>query len=472
MLPVTIGILSPLLEGSYFGALLKGMQEVAQLHDVRLIAIQVPSDDYKAPQPTSTLPPAFGHIAGWIGILDAVRGSYLQAIKGSGKPIVAISTTIPEIPCPIVVADNYGGMAAAVRHLLDHGHRRIAFVGSLEQYDLQQRYAGYQAALQERGVAVDPSLWFAAEDNLEFGGRNAAQRMLSAGVDCTAVVTATDLNALGFMEAMQTAGYRIPEDIAIVGFDDMPIAQSASPSLSSVRQRFEELGNAAAELLLRQLSGEAVPADIVHIETTLVQRHSCGCNRMNATLQNVNAYDIGDAEWDERVARTLVSIALYPRNVPREVAPASLWPGVSTVVRALSASIRSGTPPRPSQLIEAWQEVLALTTDNESLQALISYIEQTAHEQLSIIDTEPEASTRCRDFIQQARYDLAQAAQRAEVVRRTHIEAVIQANYEINLTLLGARPSVAKDLGWLGHTAIIRACVGLWTAADTGTPGI
>ena len=112
-----------------------------------------------------------------------------------------------------MLPDNQGGVALAVRHLLAHGHKQIGFIGYLAQSDIRQRYAGYEAALAEGGIELNPDFVFAATDNVESGGSAAAQRFLDAGRPCTALVVATDLNAIGVMETLAKAssGSRQPE---------------------------------------------------------------------------------------------------------------------------------------------------------------------------------------------------------------------------------------------------------------------
>src|SRR5690606_13261866 len=102
----------------------------------------------------------------------------------------------------------------AVRHLIEHGHRKIAFAGTLSQLDMRERYEGYQAALSEAGIEPDPELFFPMSCALELEGRATGRQIVALGVPFTALVACTDLNAMGIVREIRAAGYRAPEDAA------------------------------------------------------------------------------------------------------------------------------------------------------------------------------------------------------------------------------------------------------------------
>ena len=227
---------------------------------------------------TPEMPERLGwdEFAGFV-VINAVPVDYLLALRQAGKPVVMISREEPEFPCPVVLPDNRSGVREAVEHLWRHGHRRIAFAGELVQYDLQERYEAYRETLRSLGAEPDPALFFAASDNLEGGGRAAARALLVAGVPSTAVVAATDYNARGLMAELKEAGYLLPQDQAVVGFDDMKDSALVTPALSSVSQHFDKMGALAVDLLLRQLRGEKVSPGHYLVPTSYIARESCGC---------------------------------------------------------------------------------------------------------------------------------------------------------------------------------------------------
>src|ERR1035438_10100120 len=258
-----IGILSPLVAGSYASNLIAGVTTATRATGTRVVAIQTLDLAFEGPEerltrsrprgsadgdylgwppgtealvPHFSLRPAWDQVSGFLVVLNAVEPWYLQALREAGKPVVMVSHEVESFPCPVVRADNRSGIIQAVAHLVDHGHRRIAFARCLVQSDITERLNTYLEALASHGIEADRDLIFEATDNLEGGGEMAASAMLAAGMPSTAVVAATDYNALGIMRSLQNAGLVLPRDQAIVGFDDVPAAASAQPTLSTVHQ--------------------------------------------------------------------------------------------------------------------------------------------------------------------------------------------------------------------------------------------
>lgn len=275
-----IGVLSPLVAGSYMSAVLSALESTVAAAGGRVIAIQTldlgqGGLDTRVPQ--YTLHAAWDQVAGFVVVVNAVDRAYLEALQQAGKPVVLLSEEMAGFPCPVVRPDNRSGVRQAVAHLVQHGHRRIAFVGSLFQPDTRERLDAYREALTDHGIASDDSLLFETSDNLEGSGETAARAMLAAGLPSTAVIAATDFNALGVMKALADAGLSLPEDQAIVGFDDVEAASSVRPTLSSVRQSFRATGSLAADLLLEMVAGNPVAPGRHLVPTWFVPRESCGC---------------------------------------------------------------------------------------------------------------------------------------------------------------------------------------------------
>ncbi|GGV73549.1 MULTISPECIES: LacI family DNA-binding transcriptional regulator [Streptomyces] len=155
---------------------------------------------------------------------------------------------------PSVDADNYGGARSAVQHLLDRGRRRIAHItGHLDVYGAQRRVDGYRDALREAGCEVD-ELLVEPGDFTEEGGRRAMGRLLERVPDLDAVFAGSDVTAAGARQVLRETGHRIPEDVALVGYDDSAIARHMDPPLTSVRQPIEEMGRAMIDLLLTEIA--------------------------------------------------------------------------------------------------------------------------------------------------------------------------------------------------------------------------
>ena len=176
-----------------------------------------------------------------------------------------------------VDVDNVGGARTAVEHLIRLGHRRIATItGRLDMIAGQDRLEGYRQALQARSIPVEEDL-IVEGDFSESSGVMGIQRLLPASPD--AVFVASDMMAIGALKALRQAGWQVPHDIALIGFDDIPAASVIEPALTTVRQPIERMGSMAVDLLLSVLensSEEEAPAHRIILPTELVVRASCG----------------------------------------------------------------------------------------------------------------------------------------------------------------------------------------------------
>jgi len=220
---------------------------------------------------------------------QVLRGRYLDGVVVSSAPLDdPIFPRLLEDGVPFIIVgrypheranyvdvDNVAGARMAVEHLLRLGHERVATItGPLNMFAAQDRLEGYRQALAARGIPVDEDL-IAEGDFTEGGGRAAMQRLLPRRP--TAVFAASDMMAVGAIKVLREAGLRVPEDVAVVGFDDIPLASMVEPPLTTVRQPIEQTGGMAVELLVSLLEnpGEETVHRVV-LPTELVIRASCG----------------------------------------------------------------------------------------------------------------------------------------------------------------------------------------------------
>jgi DNA-binding LacI/PurR family transcriptional regulator len=175
-----------------------------------------------------------------------------------------------------ICCDNHRGGFLATRHLLDLGRRRIAWIGTatLQCPEFLERYMGHGEALAQEGIALSGSLRADASDSTEETGYRAMRTLLERGVGFDALFTASDLLAIGAMRALAEAGRRVPEDVAVVGFDDIPMASFVRPALTTVMQDTRLAGERLVASLLAQIAGEAVVSEF--LPPKLVVRKSCG----------------------------------------------------------------------------------------------------------------------------------------------------------------------------------------------------
>ncbi|WP_199424327.1 EAL domain-containing protein [Actinotalea solisilvae] len=278
-----IGVLSPVTGGFYFGEVLAGVVREVAAAGGRVALVQTldagHSGDELVPAPDVAAPVGWEHLDGLVTVAQATDAGYLQRVRATGTPVVVVSNDL-DVDAAHVVADNVTGVRTAVTHLVEHGHRHVAFVGNLAQTDMLERFEAYRAGLAAHGLPAGDDLFLPAADHVETGGLAAAEALAArvGGPDgVTAVVVSTDRTALGLIEGLQARGLRVPEDVAVVGFDDVEAGWHSSPALATVNQQIAELGARAARLLLAELAGE--PVEHVHhrVPSTFLARRSCGC---------------------------------------------------------------------------------------------------------------------------------------------------------------------------------------------------
>ncbi len=191
-------------------------------------------------------------------------------------PVVAVDPHTGRTDLPSVEADSRGGALLAVEHLLGLGHRRIGFLaGRPDLRSASLREAGYAQALRAAGVTRDPALTRNGDFELT-ASRQAARSLLTSPDRPTAVFAANDLSAIALLRTALDLGLRVPDDLSIVGFDDIPEASRESPPLTTVQQPMQRLGSAAAGMLFTMLEGGEPAAPEVQLPTRLVVRGTTG----------------------------------------------------------------------------------------------------------------------------------------------------------------------------------------------------
>jgi LacI family transcriptional regulator len=203
-------------------------------------------------------------------------GAHLEAILREGRPVVLLDRPIDGLAADAVLVDNRAGAERAVGHLAALGHRRIGLVGDSPGIaSTRERIAGYRAALDAVGAPASPALTSLGGSSIEEGHRSAL-RLLDRPERPSALFTVNNFMTAGALGAIRELGLRIPDEIALVGFDDLDWTTLVDPPISVVAQPVAELGRSVAERLLERLAGDAGPAREIRLTTRLVVRGSCG----------------------------------------------------------------------------------------------------------------------------------------------------------------------------------------------------
>lgn len=264
------------LESAWAMEVIRGVENVAR--DAGLSVVLSESAGRLTPGRTWADQVAARRPHGVILVLSDLDESQRALLTSRSIPFVVMDPAgDPGADVPSIGATNWQGGLAATRHLVDLGHRRIAAIsGPQRMMCSRARVDGYRAALETAGLPVDPDLVRTGDFHHDAGYR-LGRDLLSLPDRPTAVFAGNDLQALGLYEAARELGLRIPEDLSVVGFDDLPVARWVGPPLTTVRQPLTEMAEAAARLVLELGRGDEAPvATRVELATSLVVRASTG----------------------------------------------------------------------------------------------------------------------------------------------------------------------------------------------------
>ncbi len=269
----TLGLILPDITNPFFPEIARAVEDTANKHGYNIILCN--TDDRSDKEElyirvlkskcvdgivfTSSTTPVFRHV---------------KQLRDYRMPFVLLDRYFYDEQLPGVYTDGYQGMYEITRFVLEMGHREIAYIGGpSEAPNSMYRYAGFEQALKNFGLNLDKEL--IVEGNYKIsGGREGVLELLSKGRDFTAVVCANDLMAIGAMEELKDAGFRIPEDISITGFDDIPMARYVEPKLTTVAQPCYQMGEMATELLIKLIEGKPVKNAVITLKPELIVRDS------------------------------------------------------------------------------------------------------------------------------------------------------------------------------------------------------
>ncbi|MGF6494620.1 LacI family transcriptional regulator [Luteibacter sp. 621] len=271
----TIGALLPDLHGAFFSELIRGIDLAARARGLYLL---VSSSHGDATEAAIALRAMQGRVDGLLVMSPHADAAFLDENLPIVLPTVLINSHVRSERHAALDVDDFGGAKAMVEHLLGNGRQRIVFIAGPEvNHDVQERCRGYREALAAAGLG--DSAVVLQGDFTEESGYRMAKEALAMSPRPDAIFAANDMMAIGALSALAEAGVRTPDEIAVTGFDDIPMARYVSPPLTTVRVRIAELGEAALERLARMIESpdDAAPEPRV-VGTELVVRASCGAS--------------------------------------------------------------------------------------------------------------------------------------------------------------------------------------------------
>jgi LacI family transcriptional regulator len=273
---MTIGVLLPDLYGEFFSEVIRGIDGEAQRHEYHLLVSSSHNDGNEI---RAALQAMRGRVDGLIVMSPQIDARTLETNLPPHLPVVLLNCRVEGGAYDSINVDNLGGAREMTCHLISAGHERIAFVrGPNGNLDAEERLLGYRSALSDNGVGPRAE-WEVTGDFTKAGGERATRQLLERDPHPTAIFAANDSTAIGVLRALRAAGCSVPEDLAVAGFDDIPVARYLTPPLTSVGVSIIGLGRVATHKLLRAIAernehekrNEILPARLMIRDSTAAQ---------------------------------------------------------------------------------------------------------------------------------------------------------------------------------------------------------
>jgi LacI family transcriptional regulator, galactose operon repressor len=268
----TIGLVIPEISNPFFASLATAVEEVAFQAGYGVLLCNThnsPDRELSYLRLLSTR-----QIDGIVYLTSHADNPDLLAMMARDERIVLVDEDVAGVPAPRVFCENRVGGHIATKHLLEHGHERIAFIGGPKKLlSSRERHAGFENALRECKMKSRSRFVRFGSYTAAFG-KEVAMEMLTRSERPTAFFAASDYVALGVLNAAKSLGISVPNDLSLVGFDDMPFAELLSPPLTTVRQPIQALGEAGARLLIQLIKGEIDQLPLLQLPVELISRSS------------------------------------------------------------------------------------------------------------------------------------------------------------------------------------------------------
>lgn len=269
-----LGMVVPDNSNPYFAELARSIEDACFESDYNVILCNSDEDPTKERAYLSLL--AEKRVDGIVFVASGDDRAGVQAVLQQKIPLVLLDRELKGTKCDAILVDNRSGARRATQHLIQGNHQRIGCVcGPKNLASAKERLQGYQDAITEARLRMDPKLIQPGDFHIE-GGFTAIQALLDLPTRITAVFVANDLMAIGVLRGIAARGLRVPDDIAVVGFDGISLGRYTQPPLTTVAQPIREIGKLATELVLSRVNGERKEPRIHRLETNLVVRGSCG----------------------------------------------------------------------------------------------------------------------------------------------------------------------------------------------------
>ncbi len=278
----TLALLVPDITNSYWTTVVRGVEDEAAAQGYGVFLCNTDEDPAKEARYLETL--LRRQVDGLLIGPTADSAPLLRQIQRYDLQFVLLDRSVDGIRADVVRGDSIGGARAAVEHLLETGRRSVAFIGGPTSISTgKERLEGYKAGLAGAGVPLDQSLIKLGRYGQESGTKS-TKELLDTPNRADAILVGNNQIAIGVLRSLAEMRFRIPEDIALISFDDIPGANSYFPFLTAVTQPAYEIGRLGARRVLERIAGDRNPAQEVELPTDLIVRASCGCSPDLGTL--------------------------------------------------------------------------------------------------------------------------------------------------------------------------------------------
>jgi LacI family transcriptional regulator len=277
----TVGVLVPDLTNPLFPPIVRGIEDRLGAAGYTSLIANTDNDPDRERQDFDAM--RARQVDGFITATARLDREFVAETEDIAQPIVLVNRRLEDESLPAVTADDQEGTRLAVEHVVALGHRRIAHLGGPQALSTgHQRHLGFLAAMEAAGLEPDPRAIRFGHAFTEAEGARVCRELLDAAPDVTAIVAGNDLIALGCYDVFAERGLRCPDDMSVVGFNDMPFADRFDPPLTTVRIPHREIGAAAADLLLERLGDGDGAAPQIRLAPSFVARGSTGAPRVGA----------------------------------------------------------------------------------------------------------------------------------------------------------------------------------------------
>jgi LacI family transcriptional regulator len=268
----TIGTILPDSANPYFAEVVRGIEDTSFTQGYSVILCNSDNDLEKERLYANVL--LEKQVDGIIFVPAGLSRENINHLQARGVPLVLVDRCVSEVKADYVLTDNQGGALMAVRHLVDRGHHAIACIAGPEGVGLSsERIAGYKQALAEAGIAFQPE--FIQQGDFQYqSGYDAAQKLFGSQPEPTAIFACNDLMAIGAFRYAYEVDLHIPDQLSIVGFDDVWLAAYANPPLTTIRQSKHKMGTLAVKMLIERMADPDLSPRLKVLDTRLIIRQS------------------------------------------------------------------------------------------------------------------------------------------------------------------------------------------------------